>query len=106
LQEALSLLDYEMYSLNNLHVTKQRRLAFCDALFIPKELQVAMTQEYSCIDNQISFQQQIDAFTQICSERLTVIEILDAEIKRLNGIPSKSVSMLSAIIKKAKSWVQ
>lgn len=106
LSEALFQLDYEMYSLNNLHVTPEGRLAFCDAIFIPKELEVPTSQEYSCIDNQASFQQQINTLTQICSERLVVIDILDAEVKRLNNIPNESASMLGALIRKAKSWVQ
>lgn len=76
LSEALSQLDYEMYSLNNLHVTPEGRLAFCDAIFIPKELDIPITQKYSCIDDQISFQSQIDNLTNICAERLAVIEEL------------------------------
>lgn len=82
----LTLLEYKMYSLNNLHVTSEGRLAFCDALFIPKELSVPRTQTFSCIDDQISFQSQIQTLTEICAERLTVINVLDAEVQRLNGI--------------------
>ena len=52
LSDALSLLDYEMYSLNNLHVTPEGRLAFCDVLFIPRELNIQSTQKFSCIDDQ------------------------------------------------------
>ncbi len=73
-----------MYSLNNLHVTTEGRLAFCDAIFIPKELDVPMTQKYACIDDQISFVTQIETLTTICAERLAVIEVLDNEVKRLN----------------------
>jgi FkbM family methyltransferase len=86
LTEALAQLDYKMYSLNNLHVTPEGRLAFCDAVFIPKELYIPVTQKYSCIDDQVSFQSQIDALTQICAERLAVINVLDAEVQRLSKI--------------------
>lgn len=86
LSEALFLMDYEMYSLNNLHVTPEGRLAFCDAIFIPKELNIPVTQKYTCIDDQISFMTQIQTLTKICTERLTVIELLDAEVKRLHQI--------------------
>lgn len=89
LSETLSQLNYEMYSLNNLHVTPEGRLAFCDAIFVPKELDIPVTQKYSCIDDQISFRSQIDTFTKICAERLTVIEILDAEVQRLSKIIEK-----------------
>lgn len=89
LSEALSQLGYKMYSLNNLHVTPEGRLAFCDAIFVPKELDIPVTQKYSCIDDQISFRSQIDTFTKICAERLTVIEILDAEVQRLSKIVEK-----------------
>ena len=106
LSEALSLLDYEMYSLNNLHVTPEGRLAFCDAIFIPKELNIPVTQSFSCIDDQMSSQSQIQRLTEICTERMVVINVLDAEVKRLNGIPSESASMLGELIKKAKSWVR
>lgn len=74
LSELISSLNYEMYSLNNLHVTPEGRLAFCDAIFVPKEMNIPTTQKYSCIDDQISFQIQIDTLTNICAERLTVIE--------------------------------
>jgi len=89
LTAALSQLNYEMYSLNNLHVTPEGRLAFCDAIFIPKELDVPVTQKFSCIDDQISFQSQIDTLTKICAERLAVIDLLDAEVKRLSKMVEK-----------------
>lgn len=74
LSKLLLSLDYEMYSLNNLHVSPEGRLAFCDALFIPKEKYIPITQKYSCIDDQISFETQIKTLQNICEERLTVIE--------------------------------
>lgn len=86
LTEVLTQMDYKMYSLNNLHVTPEGQLAFCDAVFIPKELDIPVTQKYSCIDDQVSFQSQIQTLTKICAERLAVIDLLDAEVQRLNKI--------------------
>lgn len=83
-------MDYKMYSLNNLHVTPEGQLAFCDAVFIPKELDIPVTQKYSCIDDQLSFQIQIQTLTQICEERLAVIDLLDAEVQRLSRIQTNT----------------
>lgn len=98
LSELLSKLNYEMFSLNNLHVTAEGRLAFCDAIFIPKDMNVPLTQEYSCIDDQLSFTTQINTLTQICGERLALIELLDAKLNKNN--------LLYAALKKVSSWVQ
>ena len=100
-----------MYSLNNLHVTPEGRLAFCDAIFIPKELNVPVTQKYSCIDDQLSFQSQIQTLTEVCAERLTYIDVLDAEVQRLNQIQTSLLnqiqpSPLKNLLKRIKSWVQ
>jgi FkbM family methyltransferase len=105
LSEALFSLDYEMYSLNNLHVTPEGRLAFCDAIFIPKELDIPVTQKYSCIDDLVSFQTQIQTLTKICAERLTVIELLNAEVQRLNQIQVNS-NEPKTLLGRIKSWVQ
>lgn len=75
-----------MYSLNNLHVTPEGRLAFCDAIFIPKELDIPVTQKFSCIDDLLSFKAQIQTLAKICAERMAVIELLDTEVQRLNKI--------------------
>lgn len=96
LSEALSVLDYEMYSMNNLHVTPEGRLAFCDVVFVPRELEIPMTQEYSCIDNLDSFQSQISTLDGICAERLLAINLLDAEVRRLRKIQEESSSSGSA----------
>lgn len=90
LTEVLTQMDYKMYSLNNLHVTPEGQLAFCDAVFIPKELDIPVTQKYSCIDDQLSFQIQIQTLTQICEERLAVIDLLDAEVQRLSRIQTNT----------------
>lgn len=87
--------------MNNLHVTAEGRLAFCDAIFVPKELNITLTQKYSCIDDQVSYANQINALTKICAERLALIERLDAEVQIMN----KS-SLLNAAFKKVKQWVQ
>lgn len=105
LSQTLSLLDYKIYSLNNLHVTPEGRLAFCDAIFIPKELKVAVTQSFSCIDDQMSSQSQIHRLTEICAERMVIINELDAEVQRLRNSDSK-VSRMESIFSRLKSWVQ
>lgn len=100
LTDALLHLGYEIYSLNNLHVTAEGRLAFCDAIFIPKELDIPVTQKYTCIDDQISYMNQIETLTKICIERLALIEKLDAEIRCLN-----MGRLVKTILIKVKSWV-
>jgi FkbM family methyltransferase len=102
LSDALISLDYEIYSLNNLHITAEGRLAFCDAIFVPKELNIPSTQEYSCIDDEVSYTTQINTLSKICEERLALIEQLDAEVRRLNA---KNNPVLT-ILKKVKSWAQ
>ena len=62
---AMAELDYRMYSLNNLHVTPEGRLAFCDALFIPAEHDVPITQRFSCIDDEVSFRNQLETLHRI-----------------------------------------
>lgn len=86
LKSELSEIDYEMYSLNNLHVTPEGRLAFCDAIFVPRELDVPIEQKFSCIDDQESFKAQIEILSRVCAERLDVINVLDAEVKRLRNL--------------------
>lgn len=86
LEEAIAGLGYRMYSLNNLHVTPEGRLAFCDALFVPNEMDIAITQQFTCIDDQISFRMQLETLSGICAERLAVINVLDTEVKRLRSV--------------------
>lgn len=105
LSNTLSQLDYEMYSLFNLHATPEGRLAFCDAIFIPKELNIPITHKYSCTDDQASFLHQLDTLTKICAERLSVINLLDSEVQRLNKI-KKNNNRLDSILKRFKLWVQ
>lgn len=105
LTEAISALDYKMYSLNNLHVTNEGRLAFCDAIFIPDELAIPITQKFICIDDQLSFSKQLEQLTEVCAERLRLIEMLDAEVRCLHG-SQKVVNYLNRLITKVKSWVR
>ena len=105
LTETLLQLDYEMYSLNNLHVTSEGRLAYCDAIFIPKECNIPVSHQFTCIDDQLSFTTQLQTLTAICAERLAVIELLDAELRRLSQCQAKD-RLLNALSRKIKSWVQ
>lgn len=95
--ELLNGSDYELYSLNNLHNTIEGRLAFCDAVFIPKELKVPSSQEYVCIDNQAL----LETLSQACEERLVLIDRLSAEIDhlRLNN------GAIFSIFRKIKGWL-
>lgn len=102
LLKTLTALNYKMYSLNNLHVTPQGRLAFCDAIFIPGELELKYSQEFICIDDQDSCRAQLAAFEGICRDRLLVIERLEIEVQRLT---IKNTSpILSKILKRIISW--
>jgi FkbM family methyltransferase len=101
LTAALVALGYEIYSLNNLHISAEGKLAFCDAIFVPKEIEIPLTQVFSCIDDQVSYTTQINTLTQICAERLALIEQLDNHIKL-----GSQKGILSSIFRKFNSWVQ
>lgn len=49
---------------------------------------------------------QIQTLNKICSERLDVINLLDAEVKRLSGTKEKSAGVLTTIVKRLESWVR
>jgi FkbM family methyltransferase len=98
-------MDYHLYSLNNLHVNIEGRLAFCDAVFVPSELSIPNTPTYSCIDDQLSFEAQLATLSKTCAERLEVINILDREIKRLRSVNVSGGGLLK-ILNQVKSWVQ
>jgi FkbM family methyltransferase len=83
--EAMASQGYETYTLFNIHATVEGRMAFADALFVPRELAVPYTQQFEQIDNHVSYQTQIATLDRICAERLEVINVLDAEVKRLKG---------------------
>lgn len=105
LSRVLNELGYIIYSLNNLHVNPEGRLCFCDAVFVPKEFDISITQEFYCIDNEISFHLQINKLNEICRDRLAVINVLDAEIQRLRDVSDKTINIKS-FFSKLKSWVQ
>jgi FkbM family methyltransferase len=74
---------YQLYSLFNIHATIEGRIAYADAIFVPDELDVPQSQKYVQIDNHVSLQTQIRILEGICRERLSVINALDAKVKRL-----------------------
>ena len=74
---------YQLHSLFNIHATVEGRLAFADVLFVPAECRLPASQDYVQIDNQASLRSQIATLERICQERLEVINVLDAEVKRL-----------------------
>lgn len=76
---------YEMHALFNIHATLEGRLAFTDALFVPREYGVKPSQRYLQLDNHASYLSQIATLERICRERLDVINVLDAEVKRLSA---------------------
>jgi len=82
---ALEGCGYGLHSLFNIHATVEGRLAFADALFVPREREIAPSQQYVQLDNHASYLAQIATLERICRERLDVINVLDAEIKRLTA---------------------
>jgi hypothetical protein len=77
---------YELYSLFNIHATIEGRMAYADALFVPRELDVRHSQRFVQLDNHMSYQTQIETLERVCHERLSVINVLDAEVKRLSSM--------------------
>jgi len=78
-------LRYELHSLVNIHATIEGRLAFADALFTPLECAIPVSQRFIQLDNHASYVEQIAELDRICHERLEVIKVLDAEVKRLSA---------------------
>jgi hypothetical protein len=76
---------YVLYSLYNVHATVEGRLAFADTLFVPREIDVPQSQKFVQIDNHESHREQIRILEEICRERLSLINVLDAEVKRLTS---------------------
>jgi hypothetical protein len=75
-----------LYALFNIHATVEGRLAFADALFAPREWQVPHTHRFVQLDEHESLRTQIGILDGICRERLDVINVLDAEVKRLASL--------------------
>jgi FkbM family methyltransferase len=83
---AMEASGYELYALFNIHATVEGRLAFADALFAPREWQVPHTHRFVQLDEHESLRTQIGILDGICRERLDVINVLDAEVKRLASL--------------------
>lgn len=81
--EAMAAQGYETYTLFNIHATVEGRMAFADALFVPREMAIPYSQRFEQLDNHVSYRTQIETLNRICAERLDVINVLDAEVKRL-----------------------
>jgi len=105
LTEYLLQLRYYLYSLNNLHVSPQGRLAFCDALFVPVELQVPEDGPFRCIDAEESFQQQLDCLSSICEERLDLINRLNSELELMRSKRTTDSKLMGAF-KRISRWAR
>ncbi len=86
ISEAMAAQGYETYTLFNIHATVEGRMAFADALFVPAELKIPYSQRFEQLDNHVSYETQIATLDRICAERLEVINVLDAEVKRLQAL--------------------
>ena len=80
---AMRAAGYGLYTLFNIHATVEGRMAYADALFAPRERAVPQSQRYVQLDNHASYLTQIATLERACRERLEVIDVLDAEIRRL-----------------------
>lgn len=78
-------LGYTLHALFHIHATVEGRIAFADAIFVPAELELTDSQEYVQLDNSESYETQLRILHGICQERLEVINVLDAEVKRLSA---------------------
>lgn len=103
--EKFKSLDYKIFSLTNLHITAEGQLAFCDAIFVPQELTIPITPTFTCIDSLDSYVSQIETLTNICAERLKLIETLDSEVKKLRSITGYP-QLKKSIVKRLQSWVR
>ena len=75
---------YQLYAMFNIHATAEGRIAFLDALFVPGEIELPRSRPFVQIDRHESFLSQIETLDRICRERLDVINVLDAEVRRLS----------------------
>jgi len=106
---------YYLAGIYNSHYTETGMLAFSDLLFIPKSL-VSKVGSYSnnftCFDLDYLIEQNkflqsacedrlrlINDLTRVAEERLDVIKVLDAEVKRLN-------EEIKSLCKKGNLWEQ
>jgi FkbM family methyltransferase len=84
IERRLEASGYGLYSLFNIHVTREGHIAFADALFAARELHLELSRDYIQIDSHASYESQMATLQRICQDRLEVIEMLDAEVKRLS----------------------
>jgi FkbM family methyltransferase len=84
--EFLQFVGYKLFTLECLHVTTEGQLAFCDAIFVHRDVDLPITHEFGRIDDSGSFESQLQTLTEICAERLEVINVLDAEVTRLRSV--------------------
>lgn len=82
LLQTMADLGYVLYSIDDIHETAETRLAWFDAVFVPKELNIPVTMSFSRIDDTKSYQDQIAALHRVCDERLELIERLHGELER------------------------
>lgn len=99
----------------NSHYTEAGMLAFSDLLFIPKSLLTKVSNQsnkFTCFDLDHLIEQNkvlqsacedrlrlINDLTRVAEERLDVIQVLDAEVKRLN-------EEIKSLFKKGNLWEQ
>jgi FkbM family methyltransferase len=77
----LEQLQYDFFSVGDIHISDEGRLAFCDGIFVPREMPIARTSDgYQCIDDVESYEQQIRTLQEVCDERLKLIERLSDHI--------------------------
>lgn len=72
---------YLFYSAGDIHVSGSGQLAFCDAIFVPKEMDTPFLQDFFCVDDLSSYEEQIRELKRVCDERLELINSLDRRLK-------------------------
>ena len=87
-------INYKTFTIHDIHVNSNGRICFCDFIFVPENLLVSNAPPYHCIDNLRSYIEQIHNLTKICSDRLSVIEQLDAERKELHNVANERMELI------------
>ena len=73
---------YKLFTLADIHVDKNGRLAFCDAIFAHRSVKFPLGREFTCIDDHTQYESQIAQLGAIAAERLALIERLSDEIEQ------------------------
>lgn len=95
----LKQLQYDFFSIGEIHLSDDGRLAFCDGIFVPQEMPIARRSEgYHCIDDVESYEQQIKILLDVCDERLQLIERLSDHIH--------STERSRSLIKRIFAWAR